>query len=135
MKVIVDTSVWSLALRRQNQNLSLQEQKNVAQLREIITENRVVMIGPVRQEILSGIVQESLFLQLKNTLSAFPDLDIKTEDYEFAAELFNLCRRKGITASHTDLLICALAKKYSLAIFSTDQDFSRLQEMIDFDLI
>jgi hypothetical protein len=135
MKVIVDTSVWSLALRRHNQDLSLQEQKIVTRLTEIISENRVVMLGPVRQEILSGIVQESQFQQLKNTLSAFTDLDIKTADYEFAAELFNTCRGKGITATHTDLLICALAKKYSFAVFTTDQDFFRLQEIIGFELI
>ncbi len=135
MKVLVDTSVWSLALRRQGQDLSAEEQKIVTNLKDIISENRAVLIGPIRQEILSGIAQESQFLLLKEKLNNFKDLIITTEDYELAAELFNDCRHKGITGSHTDFLICAIAKNNSLAIYSTDQDFIRFQETIDFELI
>jgi len=135
MKVLVDTSVWSLALRRQSQDLSAEDQKIVTKLKDIISENRAVLIGSIRQEILSGIAQESQFLLLKEKLNNFKDLIITIEDYELAAELYNNCRHKGITGSHTDFLICAVAKNNSLAIFSTDQDFPRLQEVIDFELI
>jgi len=135
MKVLVDTSVWSLALRRQSQDLAAEEQKIVAELKDIISENRTVLIGPIRQEILSGIAQKSQFRLLKEKLINFKDWISTTEDYELAAELFNDCRHHGITGSHTDFLICAIAKNNSLAIFSTDQDFPRLQEVIDFELI
>ena len=50
MKVIVDTSVWSLALRRQQKNNSIADK-----LRDFIGDGRVVLLGAVRQEILSGI--------------------------------------------------------------------------------
>ena len=134
MKVLVDTSVWSLALRRQSQDLAAEEQKIVAELKDIISENRAVLIGPIRQEILSGIAQKSQFLLLKEKLNNFKDWIITTADYELAAELFNDCRQQGITGSHTDFLICAIAKNNSLAIFSTDQDFPRIREVIDFEL-
>lgn len=105
MKVIVDTCVWSLALRRRSPDHSA----TVQELRNLIEDRRVQMIGPIRQEILSGIRQEKQFKSLKNHLDAFSDLPITTEDYVSAARLFNTCRRKGIQGSNTDFLICAIA--------------------------
>jgi predicted nucleic acid-binding protein len=81
MKVIVDTSVWSIALRR-NASESLAP---VQELRHLIHDHRVQMIGPIRQEILSGIRSESQFSKLRKHLESFPDLPILTEDYVAAA--------------------------------------------------
>jgi hypothetical protein len=119
MKVIVDTSVWSSALRRGVQNNSAV----VAELRHLVQDHRVQMIGPVRQEILSGIRHESQFGKLKAHLENFPDLSIITEDYVAAAKFFNLCRAKGVQGSNTDFLICAVAVRNKFAIYSTDKDF------------
>jgi predicted nucleic acid-binding protein len=119
MKVLVDTSVWSLALRRGKQSTSAAAQE----LQNLISDKRVEMIGPIRQEILSGIREETQFKELEMRLSAFPDQPITTEDYVLAARFFNLCRRKGIQGSNTDFLICAVAVRNRLAIFTTDQDF------------
>ena len=119
MKVLVDTSVWSLALRRGIQSTSAAAQE----LRNLIADGRVEMIGPIRQEILSGIREESQFKELEMRLSAFPDHPITTEDYVMAARFFNLCRRKGIQGPNTDFLICAVAARNGLAIFTTDEDF------------
>ena len=107
MKVIVDTSLWSLALRRDRQesNAAVQE------FRRIIEDHRVQMIGPIRQEILSGIRSESQFKKLKKRLESFPDLNPTTEDYVTAATYFNRCRSKGIQGSNTDFLICAIANR------------------------
>jgi predicted nucleic acid-binding protein len=91
MKVIVDTSVWSSALRRGGQNNSA----TVEELRHLVQDHRVQMIGPVRQEILSGIRHDSQFSKLRAHLQNFPDLSILTEDYVTAAKFFNLCRAKG----------------------------------------
>ena len=55
MKVLVDTVVWSLALRKKT--LSDQESKIVEELKELIYELRVVTIGPIRQELLSGLLR------------------------------------------------------------------------------
>ena len=83
------------------------------------------MIGPVRQEILSGVREPSHFDTLRLRLRAFADLEIGIADYERAAEFFNLCRQKGIQGSNTDFLICAVAAGRGLEIFTTDQDFRR----------
>lgn len=119
MKVIVDTSVWSLALRRDKKDSTAP----VQELRHIIHDHRVQMIGPIRQEILSGIRSESQFKKLRKHLESFPDLPILTEDYVTAAQFFNHCRSKGIQGSNTDFLICAVAFRNKFSIYTTDKDF------------
>ena len=119
MRVLADTSIWSLALRR-SENLSSSE---VAELHRLITEHLVEIIGPIRQEILSGIREQSQFERLESDLRAFPDVPITTEDYVTAAKFFNLCRSKGIQGSNTDFLICAVAVRNDFAVFTTDGDF------------
>lgn len=81
------------------------------------------MIGPVRQEILSGIRHAVQFNLLRNTLRAFPDLLISTADYEQAAAFFNRCRSHGIQGTHMDFLLCAVASRRAMSIFTTDKDF------------
>ena len=120
MKVLVDTSVWSLALRR---NLP-DDGPEASELIELIREVRVQMIGPVRQELLSGIKNRVQFQKLRNHLRAFTDLEVTTRDYEAAADFFNLCRGKGIQGSNTDFLICAIAARHKIPIFTTDEDFT-----------
>ena len=134
MKVLVDTSVWSLALRRKTESLDESEKKNIDELAELISESRVVMIGPIRQEILSGIILQNLFNQLKTKLRAFINLGISSVDHEKAAEFYNVCRSKGVQGSHIDFLICAVAHNYGLSIFTTDNDFQLSAEQIDINL-
>ena len=119
MKILVDTSVWSMALRRK----SAVHDPSVIELRGLIEELRVQMIGPVRQEILSGIRSESQFLKLCETLRAFPDMALTSQDYELAAEFFNVGRKRGIQGSNTDFLLCAISKRHEMPIFTTDKDF------------
>jgi predicted nucleic acid-binding protein len=126
MKIIVDTSIWSSALRSGAQNNSAA----VQELRNLIHDHRVQMIGPVRQEILSGIRHESQFNKLRDHLENFPDLSILTEDYVTAAKFFNLCRAKGVQGSNTDFLICAVAVRNKSAIYSTDKDFDLFSKHI-----
>lgn len=119
MRVLVDTTIWSAALRRDDsKELVIRNQ-----LANLIKDGLVEIIGPIRQEILSGIRERSQFEQLKDRLSAFVDLTITTEDYEEAAAYYNLCRSKGIQGSGTDLLICAVSIRNDLAIFTSDKDF------------
>ncbi len=126
MKVLVDTSVWSLALRRGKQSTTAQAQE----LRQLIQDHRVQIIGPIRQEVLSGIRNDTQFNKLKKHLESFPDLPILTNDYVRAAKFFNLCRSKGIQGSNTDFLICAVAARNKLAIFTTDKDFELFSKHI-----
>jgi len=118
MKVIVDTCIWSLAFRRQQQHNSIAER-----LRDLISDGRVILLGAVRQEILSGIKHQKQFDKLKDNLRAFPNLSLDIEDYELAADYFNICRRHGIQGTNTDFLICAAANRRNYEILTTDKDF------------
>lgn len=130
MNVIVDTSVWSLALRRAKR-LDASARR---ELTELIQEGRVVMLGPVRQELLSGIKEKKQFDILRERLRAFPDLELESTDYEEAAVAFNQCRERGIQGSNTDFLICAAALRRDHAIFTTDGDFHRFARVLKLQL-
>lgn len=119
MKIVVDTSIWSLALRRK----VTPDNKAVTQLRELIIESRAEIIGPIRQEILSGISDTAHFEKLRQYLAAFEDYPISRQDYENAADMYTRCRKKGIQGSNTDFLICAVAVNNKMGILTTDKDF------------
>jgi predicted nucleic acid-binding protein len=130
MKVIVDASIWSLALRRSQ----AVENKYIKELEELIEEVRVQLIGPVRQELLNGIRSEKQFRVLKKHLRAFKDLDIETEDYELASEYFNKARKNGIQGSNTDFLLCAISTRLRMSIFTADKDFIKFQSVLPIEL-
>jgi len=122
VKILIDTSIWSLALRRSGA-LSRKDQSLVQELTELIGEVRVAMIGPIRQELLSGVTIKSQFDALKEKLLAFEDIPLTREDYERAAEFYNTCRKSGIQGSQIDFLICAVAAGREIPIFTTNNDF------------
>ena len=126
MKVLVDTSIWSLGLRRRSGG----DPVSTAELATLVQDGRVAMIGPIRQELLSGIKERAQFERLREHLSAFPDTEITTEDYAEAASFFNRCRAKGIHASNTDFLICAVAVRNDYAIFTNDGDFTKFAKLL-----
>ena len=130
MKVLVDTCVWSLSLRRRE----VAEEACVRELGKLIKEYRVQMIGPVRQEVLSGIRHEAQFRRLQHHLRAFADFPLESADYERAAEFSNRCRRKGIQGSNTDFLICSLAAGHQMPVFTLDDDFRRFAGCLPFEL-
>lgn len=124
MNVLVDSSVWSLALRRNTTNDAI---AIVNTLRDLIADGRVVLLGAIRQEVLSGVRYKEQFTRLQEYLRAFPDLELTTEDYELAAEFFNTCRTKGVQGSNTDFLLCAVAHRCGYSIFTTDKDFENFR--------
>ena len=126
MKVLVDTSVWSLALRRRAPSAG----PEVEALRRLVHQGRVAMIGAIRQELLSGLRTPQAFSQLRDQLRAFGDEPLDVEDYERAAEHFDACRREGIQGSNTDFLICAVAERRGFSIFTTDDDFRRYGDVV-----
>lgn len=127
MKVVVDTSVWSLALKR---NTSMDAIPAVNLLRDLIIDGRVAMLGAVRQEVLSGIRQTEQFTRLRDYLHAFPNLELTTQDYELAAEFYNTCRSHGIQGANTDFLLCVVAHRRGYSILTTDRDFESFQVYI-----
>jgi predicted nucleic acid-binding protein len=130
VNVLVDTSVWSRALRR----AARVDDAVVQELAELIREGRVTMMGPIRQELLSGIKVRSQFERLREHLRGFPDLDLGSADYEQAAECFNRCRERGLQGSNTDFLICAVAARHRLAVFTRDDDFQRFAHVLPIEL-
>ena len=119
MRVLIDTSVWSLALRRSE----VAENPEAEELRRLIEAHVAEIIGPIRQEILSGVRDLTQFNRLEKHLASFVDLPLLAEDYVMAAKFYNFCRAKGIQGSNTDFLICAVAVRHDLSIFTTDGDF------------
>jgi predicted nucleic acid-binding protein len=134
MLVLVDTPIWSLALRRRSTNLNSLEQRLTTALQELIRDGRAQLLGPVRQELLSGIRQETSFRKLRDQLRSFDEPRIEAADYEEAAHINNQCRSQGIPGSAIDFLICAAASRRHWQVFTTDQDFTRYASVIPLKL-
>ena len=130
MNVLVDTSIWSLALRRETESLNAGEKFLVAELSELIREGRARLIGLVRQELLSGTKTTEHYEKLRLHLHSFPDEPIGTSDHEEAAKAGNQCRGKGIVVSIVDVLLCAVAIKREWAIFTMDRDFTNYAKVL-----
>ena len=123
--VVVDTPVWSEFFRRTAAQASI-----VDGLKKVVEDGEAILIGPIRQEILSGIRDAPQFERLRAALRAFPDFAIGTEDYERAASMFTQCRTKGVQGSNTDFLICAISVRLGASIFTLDQDFEHFAAVL-----
>jgi len=131
MKLLADTSVWSLALRRKSaSSLNHEERHKVAIFTEAIAKGQVAMFGPIRQELLSGIREIAQFEKLKRSLGEYQDEPVLTEDYEEAARLHNMCRRLGVQCGPIDILICAVAIRRNWEVLSSDRGLDRCLETV-----
>lgn len=135
MKILVDTSVWSLALRRpKNLELVAEQRATVTALTELVQDARAALMGAVRQELLCGIKTATQFETLRDRLAAFEDVPVTVNDYELAAQAFNTCRANGVQGSNTDFLICAVSINHQLPIFSLDKDFEQYRQWLPIEL-
>ncbi len=134
MIVLVDTPLWSLALRRKPGDLNLREQALTRSLAELIREGRAQIIGLIRQELLSGIRDEQQFDRLRTYLRAFDEPRVEVYDYEEAAQMHNRCRTRGIAGSPIDFLICAVAQRRDWSVFTVDPDFERYEKVLGLKL-
>jgi predicted nucleic acid-binding protein len=103
-------------------------------LTSLIRDQRAIIIGLIRQEILSGYSDIRKYRIIKEKLSYFENTPILDADYELAAELNYRCRKKGIQGSHIDFLICAVAKRIDVPIFTNDKDFEHYRKVISIKL-
>ena len=131
MKVIVDSDVWSEALRKRSGEPSPER----LLLAELIREKRVQLLGCIRQEALQGVREQTQFERLRTALRAFPDRMPAFTEYELAAEFYNTCRRQGIQGSATDYLIAACSIAWGLPILTKDKDFERYAEHLPLELM
>lgn len=118
MSVLVDTTIWSLVFRKRSDPTP-----HVLHLHELLERGEAAILGPIRQEVLSGVRGKTQFFRLRNRLRAFPDVPLLEDHYERAAEFYNLCRAHDVQGSNTDFLICAAADLHGMPIYTTDQDF------------
>ena len=130
MMVLVDTPIWSLSLRRKPADLGSLEAQRIDALRALIQHGRAQIVGPIRQELLSGIREPGKFRRLSAALRSFPDPVIETADYEQAAQMSHRCRTKGISGSAIDFLICAVAHRRAWQVFTSDGDFQNYSKAI-----
>jgi predicted nucleic acid-binding protein len=128
--VLVDTNIWSLALRRSAHQLSLEERASVSELERLIRGEGATILGPIRQEVLSGIREAPQVERVAERLRAFPDVPLREQDYEYAAEISNRLRTSGLAASPVDALIAGAAIRRNWAVFTRDSDFPRLASVL-----
>ena len=92
------------------------------------------MLGPVRQEVLSGVRSQRQFENLKRSLKGFPDVVLQESDFELAAQFFNACRSVGVQGSNTDFLISSVSVRIGASIYTTDLDFQAFAKVLPLTL-
>lgn len=128
--VVVDTSVWSLFLRRR----SGPEAPALKRLKQLLAADDVVLFGIIHQELLSGVRHAADFARIDAALSGFDEVCASVDDHRRAAEFYNRCRAKGVQGTAIDFLICAMAERRKLSILTTDGDFVRYARLLPITL-
>ncbi len=120
MTLLVDTSVWSLALRRDQAS----DTPHVRALRDALEgEEIVVTTGLVLQELLQGFAGPRARKDIIARFAALPLLGPDRQDHIDAAELRNSCRRAGVQVGTVDALLAQLCIHHKLTLLTTDLDF------------
>ena len=130
--IIIDTTIWSIAYRRRR--INDEDRAIVKKLYDILDLEEEILIGPVRQELLSGISDKNTFNELMVKLNGFNNYEIQLADHDLAAEYCNLCSGRGIQGSQTDYLLCAVSYRYNSLIFTLDKDFDNYKKYLPIGL-
>ena len=123
MSALIDTSVWSLALRRRRRDLNPTELKIYYEWERLVLDGEAILIGPIRQETVSGIASQREAQIVKQRLAVVEELPLPSDLFLLAADFFNACRTAGVAAGAIDMMICAAAHNHGVPIFSIDPDF------------
>ena len=129
MSLLVDTSVWSLALRRSNQ-VAMAEVKTLQHALE--GADQVFTTGLVLQELLQGFSGPKARGQLIERFAALGFLQPNRDDHIEAAEVRNSCRRHGVQIGTIDAVLIQLCRKHDLVLLSSDNDFRSAAKHIKF---
>ena len=119
MSVLVDTSVWSMALRRDRPPRT----REIEALQAAVERGDVCMLGVILQEVLQGFPSVDRTRRLVEHLSPFPLLPMDRSDFIYAAEIRNHCRAKGLAISTIDAQIAAATINYRCDLLTLDRDF------------
>lgn len=121
----MDTSVWSLALRR-DQPAGRTEVGML--VRAVESGETLLTTGLVLQELLQGFAGPKSRSEIIARFSALPLIAPDREDHVQAAELRNHCRRKDVQIGTIDALLAQLCLRHDLTMLAADQDFTRVAE-------
>lgn len=132
MKVVVDTSVWSLSLRKDKpSNYAV-----VKKLAMLLEENMdVLIIGVILQEVLQAFRHEKTFKKVLKEFDPLPLLAVNREDYVTAAKLHRRCAGKGISATTVDCLIASVTVSSGSYLLTADKDFTHIASVSDLRLL
>jgi predicted nucleic acid-binding protein len=132
---LVDTAVLSLAFRRRDPALrSPAEQAVVQRLARLVDDDEAAVIGMIRQELLSGVRGPKDFQKLRTVLDGLIYIRVDAADHDLAAESFNRCRSRGVAATDVDMLICAVAERRGLPVYTTDGGFEEYARVLNIRL-
>lgn len=123
MRILVDTSIWSLALRRNH----VSDEPTVTFLRQSLWQGAyVATTGLILQELLQGVSGPKDRNSILMRLGVLPLILPSREDHIAAADLRNACRRRGVQIDTVDVLLAQLCITHDLTLLTTDQDFTHL---------
>jgi predicted nucleic acid-binding protein len=125
LSLFVDTSVWSLALRRDQPENRAEVEMLV---RAVEAGETLLTTGLVLQELLQGFAGPKSRVQIVERFSALPLIMPDRDDHIHAAELRNHCRREGVSIGTIDALLAQLCMRHDLTMLTADQDFTRVAE-------
>ncbi len=126
MRLFVDTSVWSLALREAD----VAADAHVETLaRELETGGEIFITGLVLQELLQGFTRPRSQRMIIDRFRAIPMLIPDRADHVAAAELRNTCRRAGVQVGTIDALLAHLCIRHRLVMLTTDDDFTHVSRV------
>lgn len=132
MRVLVDTSVWSLALRKKGPT----DHPCVQKLAALLSRNEdVVLTGLILQEMLQAFRTDTTFRRVVNYFKPFPLLEFHRSDFVAAARLHRKCAAKGISASTADCQIAIASVENGCPLLTADKDFQRIARCSSLKLV
>jgi hypothetical protein len=126
LSLLVDTSVWSLALRRDTPP----DLPEVFALRQALESGSVYCTGLVLQELLQGFSKPKAHKQIISHFSSLPLLVPDRSDHIQAAEIRNRCRQKGVQTGTIDALLAQLCVRHELTMLTADKDFQNIASVV-----
>ena len=133
MNLVVDTSVWSLILRRPRID---GDAPHVRAFRwHLESGDGLYLLGNILQELLDGLRSPKQFDRLLEVLAPFPMLELQRQTYADAARLGSRCRAKGVNAGPIDFLIAAACCQFGFPLLTADKDFRRIAAHCDLIVI
>ena len=131
MRALVDTSVWSLSLRKKGPVDHPAVEKLVSLLQE---GEDVFLTGLILQEVLQAFRSEASFRTLARHLEPFPLLELERRDFIVAASLHRKCAARGVSVSTVDCHIATTAIRYGCLLLSADRGFERIARFSELKL-